>query len=79
MDTAATVIGGLLLIVSSLVLAIVNNIRGSLKELNGRFYNHVMDAGLHEAGIARVEEKVKAVDQTARVAHKRIDEHHRAG
>ena len=73
MNTVATIVGALVLIISTLVLAIVNNIRGSLDKLNGRLHDHLMDPGCHQAGIIQVREQIKAVDQTAKVAHKRID------
>ena len=56
------ILGGLLL-----------DIRGRLKEVNGKFYDHVTDPNLHAAEAARTHEQIKNLLQTVKVAHERID------
>jgi len=53
--------------------ALLLDIRGRLKELNGKFYTHVTDSHSHEAGFARTDEQIKTLFATVKLAHERMD------
>ena len=53
--------------------ALLLDIRGRLKEVNGKFYTHVTDPNLHAAESARTSEQIKNLLNTVKLAHERID------
>ena len=73
MDVAGTIIGGLILLIVGFVAKQVSGINTEFKELNNRFYKHVIEPGIHHSGFAQVREHVDAVESKVNVAHKRID------
>ena len=51
----------------------LGGIQAHLEQLNGKVFNHMTTANVHEAGFARVEEQIKNLANTISVAHDRID------
>lgn len=70
MDGWSTTVTPLIGVVLGVILL---DIRSRLKELNGKFFTHVTDAKCHEAGFAKVDEQIKNLLSTVKIAHERVD------
>lgn len=68
-----SVVNGLLSLLVGMVLWGVKNINEKLSSMNGRLGNHVENKDLHYAALAKTDEQIKALVQTVKVAHERID------
>ena len=51
----------------------LSSVESHLEKMNGKLFSHLTDPEIHAAGVARVEEKLDAIKQTALVAHQRMD------
>jgi len=72
-EMAATIIGGLVLLIVGFVAKQVSGINDEFKLLNGRFYAHLQAPGIHREGFARVDGELHSLEQKVNVAHKRLD------
>lgn len=70
MDVVSTAVTS---IVGVVLGGLLIDIRGRIKEVNGKFYTHVTDPNLHAAEAKRTQEQIKNLLQTVKVAHERID------
>ncbi len=73
MEIVTTAVGVILAAMIGMALSKLNDIKGELKKLNGKFYVHVTDPNLHAAEAARTSEQIKNLMQITKVAHERID------
>ena len=56
-----------------LAVAKLTGVESHLAKMNGRLNDHIENKDLHYAFLARTDEQIKALTQTVRVAHERID------
>lgn len=73
MPVIAAGVGTLLAVMLGMALSKLNGIDVHLGELNGKFYTHVTNQSVHEAGFARTDEKLKSLMDVTFKLHERVD------
>lgn len=75
----ATLFGILASALMGMAVARLRGIENHLAQMNGKLFTHLTSEGNHGAGFARVDEQLRSLVQTVRVAHERIDRMKEAG
>ena len=73
MPVIASAIGTLLAIMIGMALSKLNGIEAHLEQLNGKVYAHITQNGIHEAAVAKIDEQIRNLLQTVKIAHERVD------